>query len=41
LKFGDYAGIFGALIIGQSNNVEDTLLFSNPHGVVGPRTENW
>jgi hypothetical protein len=28
-------------VIGQSNNVELVLLYSNPTGVIGPRTENW
>jgi hypothetical protein len=38
---GNYSGIFGALIIGQSNNTEEALLWSAPYGVMGPRTENF
>lgn len=38
---GEYAGVYGALIIGQSANTEEELLFNSPHGIVGPRTENF
>jgi hypothetical protein len=38
---GNYSGIFTALVIGQTNNVDEELLFAAPKGVIGPRTENW
>ena len=31
--------IDGALIIGKSQNTEEGLDISSPHGVIGPRTE--
>jgi len=36
-----YAKVVGGLIVGRSANTEDSLDRSSPHGIIGPRTENF
>ena len=38
---GEYAGVYDSVIIGKTENTEELLEESWPHGIIGPRTSGF